>query len=119
MVVITGVSGSGKSSLAFDVLFAEGQRRYIESLPTYIRQYLKIMERPDIDFITGIPPTVAIEQRMSRLQRRSTVATVTEIYHYLRLLFSKVGIQYCRCGKPLSAQTEKEMLKRISSLLFQ
>ena len=72
MIVITGVSGSGKSTLAFDVLFAEGQRRYIESLSMYIRQYLKIMERPDIDFITGIPPTVAIEQRMNLLQRRST-----------------------------------------------
>ncbi|MEW6328249.1 MAG: excinuclease ABC subunit UvrA [Thermodesulfobacteriota bacterium] len=113
VVVITGISGSGKSTLAFDVLFAEGQRRYIESLPTYVRQYLKIMERPDVDLITGIPPTVAIEQRMGRLQRRSTVATITEIYHYLRLLFSKMGIQYCRCGRPISPQSEAEMVRRI------
>jgi excinuclease ABC subunit A len=113
VVVITGISGSGKSTLAFDVLFAEGQRRYIESLPTYVRQYLKIMERPDVDLITGIPPTVAIEQRMGRLQRRSTVATITEIYHYLRLLFSKTGIQHCRCGRPISPQSEAEMARRI------
>jgi excinuclease ABC subunit A len=113
MVVVTGISGSGKSTLAFDILFAEGQRRYIESLSTYVRQYLKIMERPDVDLITGIPPTVAIEQQMGRLQRRSTVATVTEIYHYLRLLFSKTGTQYCRCGRPLLPQTEPEMAERI------
>ncbi|MEW6378155.1 MAG: excinuclease ABC subunit UvrA [bacterium] len=113
VVVITGISGSGKSSLAFDVLFAEGQRRYIESLPAYVRQYLRIMERPDLDLITGIPPTVAIEQRMSSLQRRSTVATITEIYHYLRLLFSKVGVQYCRCSQPISPQSEVQMLRRL------
>ncbi|MBN2373266.1 excinuclease ABC subunit UvrA [bacterium] len=113
MVVITGISGSGKSTLAFDVLFAEGQRRYIESLPTYVRQYLKIMERPDVDIITGIPPTVAIEQRMSLLHRRSTVATITEIYHYLRLLFSKLGTQHCKCGRPIAPQSEGQMLNRI------
>jgi len=113
VVVISGISGSGKSTLAFDVLFAEGQRRYIESLPTYVRQYLKIMERPDLDLITGIPPTVAIEQRMSSLPRRSTVATITEIYHYLRLLFSKVGLQYCRCSRPIQPQSESQMLKRL------
>jgi excinuclease ABC subunit A len=112
MVVITGISGSGKSTLAFDVLFAEGQRRYIESLPTYVRQYLKIMERSNVDLITGIPPTVAIEQRMNILHRRSTVATITEIYHYLRLLFSKIGTLYCRCGKPISPQSETEMVNR-------
>jgi len=112
MVVITGISGSGKSTLAFDVLFAEGQRRYIESLPTYVRQYLKIMERSDVDLITGIPPTVAIEQRMNILHRRSTVATITEIYHYLRLLFSKVGTQHCLCGKPIAPQSEEDMLNR-------
>ncbi|MFB3925094.1 MAG: excinuclease ABC subunit UvrA [Syntrophales bacterium] len=95
MVAITGVSGSGKSTLAFDILFAEGQRRYLECLPTYIRQYLKIMERPDIDDISGIPPTVAIEQRTSLSGKRSTVATLTEVYHYLRLLYSKIGVQHC------------------------
>ncbi|MGA1844933.1 MAG: excinuclease ABC subunit UvrA [bacterium] len=112
MVVITGISGSGKSTLAFDVLFAEGQRRYIESLPTYVRQYLKIMERSDVDLITGIPPTVAIEQRMNKLHLRSTVATITEIYHYLRLLFSKVGTQHCLCGIPIAPQSEEDMLNR-------
>ena len=112
MVVITGISGSGKSTLAFDVLFAEGQRRYIESLPTYVRQYIKIMERCDVDLITGIPPTVAIEQRMNILHRRSTVATITEIYHYLRLLFSKIGTLHCLCGSPISPQTEADMLNR-------
>ena len=102
MVVITGVSGSGKSTLAFDILFAEGQRRYLECLPTYIRQYLKIMERPDIDDISGIPPTVAIEQRASRSGRRSTVATLTETYHYLRLLYSKLGVRHCpECKEPI------------------
>lgn len=114
-VVITGISGSGKSTLAFDVLFGEGQRRYIESLPTYVRQYLSMMERPDVDLITGIPPTVAIEQRMAALQRRSTVATITEVYHYLRLLFSKTGTQHCLCGKPVSPLSDTEILDRINS----
>lgn len=104
MVVVTGVSGSGKSTLAFDIVFAEGQRRYLECLPTYIRQYLKIMERPEIDRISGIPPTVAIEQRAGRSGRRSTVATLTEIYHYLRLLYTKLGVQHCPgCGEPIRA----------------
>ncbi|MGA1825233.1 MAG: excinuclease ABC subunit UvrA [bacterium] len=116
MLVITGISGSGKSTLAFDVLFSEGQRRYIESLPTYIRQYLKIMERPDIDLITGIPPTVAIEQRMNPLRSRSTVATITEIYHYLRLLFSKTGVQHCLCGRPLHARSDAEISERIMTV---
>lgn len=115
-VVITGLSGSGKSTLAFDILFAEGQRRYIESLPAYVKQYLDILDRPDIDLLTGIPPTVAINQRSSNFTRRSTVATITEIYHYLRLLFSKIGIQYCpRCGNPVRALSEKEILDNIIS----
>lgn len=115
-VVITGLSGSGKSTLAFDILFAEGQRRYIESLPAYVKQYLNILDRPDIDLLTGIPPTVAINQRTSNFTRRSTVATVTEIYHYLRLLFSKIGIQYCpKCGSPVRALAKKEMLDSIIS----
>jgi len=95
LVVITGVSGSGKSSLVFDVIFAEGQRRYLESLAPYVRQYVKVLERPDVDSISGIPPTVAIQQRISHAGTRSTVATLTEIYHFLRLLFSKVGTQHC------------------------
>ena len=114
IVVITGISGSGKSTLAFDLIFAEGQRRYIESLPTYIRQYMKIMDRPDVDDISGIPPTVALEQRMSRSGRRSTVATLTEIYHYLRLLYSKLGIQHCpRCGDPITSHTLEEIAGKI------
>jgi excinuclease ABC subunit A len=116
LVVITGVSGSGKSTLAFDLLFAEGQRRYIESLPTYIRQYLKIMDRPEIDGLTGIPPTVALEQRMSRSGRRSTVATLTEIYHYLRLLYCKLGVQHCpECGDAISAHSAEGIAGQIMS----
>ena len=114
LVVVTGVSGSGKSTLAFDILFAEGQRRYLECLPNYIRQYLKIMDRPEVDDVTGIPPTVAIEQRMSQGGRRSTVATLTEIYHYLRLLYSKLGVQHCPgCGEPIVSQTPEAMLEEI------
>jgi excinuclease ABC subunit A len=102
LVAVTGVSGSGKSTLVFDVLFAEGQRRYLESLAPYVRQYIKILERPDVDRIHGIPPTVAIQQRISYSGRRSTVATLTEIYHFLRLLYSKIGSTHCpRCNRPL------------------
>jgi excinuclease ABC subunit A len=102
LVVISGVSGSGKTTLAFDILFAEGQRRYIESLPAYVRQYLQILAKPDIDLLKGIPPTVAISQRTSVFTRRSTVATLTEIAHYLRLFFAKGGKQYCpECGQSL------------------
>ena len=93
--VITGVSGSGKSTLAFDILFAEGQRRYLESLNAYARQFVQPASRPDVDAIFGIPPTVAIEQRTSRGGHKSTVATLTEIYHFLRLLYVKLGVQYC------------------------
>src|SRR5205823_13621405 len=95
LTVLTGPSGSGKSSLAFDVLHAEGQRRYVDSLSAYARQFLNVMAKPDIDLLAGLPPTVAIEQRLSRGGRTSTVATVTEIYHYLRLLFAKLGVQHC------------------------
>ncbi len=114
LVVLTGVSGSGKSTLAFDILFAEGQRRYLESLAPYVRQYMKILERPDVDLVTGLAPTVAIEQRVSHSSRRSTVATLTEIYHFLRLLFSKLGIQHCTgCGRRLTAQTQAAIIKQI------
>ncbi len=114
MVVLTGVSGSGKSTLAFDILFAEGQRRYLESLAPYVRQYMKILERPDVDLVTGLAPTVAIEQRSSYASRRSTVATLTEIYHYLRLLYSKLGIQHCPgCGRQLTAQTQAAIVDQI------
>ncbi len=98
--VITGVSGSGKSTLAFDILFAEGQRRYLESLNAYARQFVQPASRPEVDAIFGIPPTVAIEQRTSRGGQKSTVATLTEIYHFLRLLYVKLGVQllpHLRC----------------------
>jgi len=106
MTVITGMSGSGKSTLAFDIVFNEGQRRYLESLNAYARQFVQPASRPDVDAITGIPPTVAIEQRTSRGGRKSTVATMTEIYHFLRLLFVKLGVQYCPdCEVAISAQS--------------
>ncbi len=106
LTVITGMSGSGKSTLAFDIVFNEGQRRYLESLNAYARQFVQPASRPDVDAITGIPPTVAIEQRTSRGGRKSTVATMTEIYHFLRLLFVKLGIQYCPdCEVEISAQS--------------
>jgi len=114
LVALTGVSGSGKSTLAFDILFAEGQRRYLESLAPYVRQYIRILERPDVDLVSGLSPTVAIEQRISHSSRRSTVATLTEIYHYLRLLFSKLGEQHCPgCGRPLSAQNSRAIAEQI------
>ena len=106
LVVLSGVSGSGKSTLAFDILFAEGQRRYLESLAPYVRQYVRVMERPDVDLVSGLSPTVAVEQRVSYSSRRSTVATLTEVYHFLRLLFSKLGTQHCpSCDRRLTAQT--------------
>src|SRR6478609_4063013 len=94
LVVITGMSGSGKSSLAFDTLYAEGQRRYVESLSVYARQFLDQMEKPDVDFIEGLSPAIAIEQRSSGGNPRSTIATTTEIYDYLRLLYSSVGVPH-------------------------
>lgn len=109
--VITGVSGSGKSTLAFDIVFAEGQRRYIESLPAYVRQFLKLYEQPEVDLVAGLPPTVAIEQRTSQAGPRSTVGTLTEIYHYLRLLYARLGIPYCpQCGQRLSRAGREEMV---------
>jgi excinuclease ABC subunit A len=114
LVVFTGVSGSGKSTLAFDILYAEGQRRYLESLAPYVRQYMKILERPEVDKVSGLPPTVAIEQRISHASRRSTVATLTEIYHFLRLLFSKLGRQHCTgCGRPLETRTRSQIASAI------
>src|SRR5207237_8727189 len=95
-VVITGVSGSGKSTLAFDLLFAEGQRRFLDSMNTYARQFVEQLARPEVDLITGIPPTVSIEQRTSRRDGKSTVAPVTEIYHFLRLLFAPLVTTCCR-----------------------
>ncbi|HYH43125.1 MAG TPA: excinuclease ABC subunit A, partial [Burkholderiales bacterium] len=112
--VITGVSGSGKSTLAFDIIFAEGQRRYLESLNAYARQFVQAASRPDVDAIFGIPPTVAIEQRTSRGGRKSTVATLTEIYHFLRLLYVKLGTQYCpACEVPIEPQTPESIVASI------
>lgn len=114
MTVVTGVSGSGKSTLAFDVVFGEGQRRYLESLNAYARQFVQPASRPDVDGVFGIPPTVAIEQRTSRGGRKSTVATLTEIYHFLRLLFMKLGTQHCPdCKVPIEPQTFDAIVARI------
>ncbi len=114
LVVFTGLSGSGKSSLAFDTIYAEGQRRYIESLSAYARQFLGMLEKPDCDSITGLPPAIAIEQRTSARNPRSTVATVTEIYDYLRLLYARVGRPFCpRCQKPITSQTSDAIVDAI------
>ncbi len=113
-VVFTGLSGSGKSSLAFDIVYAEGQRRYIDSLSAYARQFLEVMARPNVDYVAGIPPTVAIEQRLSQGGKKSTVATVTEIYHYLRLLYAKIGKQHCvQCGRQIHSLSRSQILDRI------
>jgi excinuclease ABC subunit A len=113
-IVVTGLSGSGKSTLAFDILYTEGQRRYLDSLSAYARQFVKVMARPNVDLLAGVPPTVAIEQRLSRGSRKSTVATVTEIYHYLRLLYAKIGVQHCtQCGHALSALSREQIVDRI------
>jgi excinuclease ABC subunit A len=117
-VVITGVSGSGKSTLAFDLLFSEGQRRFLDSMNVYARQFVDQLSRPDVDLITGIPPTVSIEQRTSRGGGKSTVATVTEIYHFIRLLFARLGTQFCPdCRLPVEAQTRDELGLRLKAEL--
>ena len=117
LVVITGLSGSGKSSLAFDTIYAEGQRRYVESLSAYARQFLEQMQKPDVDVIEGLSPAIAIEQRTSSRNPRSTVGTVTEIYDYLRLLFARIGRPHCPdCGLEISAQTTQQIVDRILTL---
>jgi excinuclease ABC subunit A len=117
LVVITGLSGSGKSSLAFDTLYAEGQRRYVESLSAYARQFLEQMEKPDVDSIEGLSPAISIEQKTTSRNPRSTVGTVTEIYDYLRVLFARVGVPHCpRCGRPIAAQTVQQMVDRVMTL---
>src|SRR6186713_925122 len=116
-VVITGLSGSGKSSLAFDTIYAEGQRRYVESLSAYARQFLEQMEKPDVDSIEGLSPAISIEQKTTTQSPRSTVGTVTEIYDYLRVLFARVGIPHCpQCGNVISAQTVQQMVDRVMTL---
>jgi excinuclease ABC subunit A len=117
LVVLTGVSGSGKSSLAFDTLYAEGQRRYVESLSAYARQFLEQLERPDVDSIEGLSPAISIEQKSAIRNPRSTVGTVTEVYDYLRLLFARIGNPYCfQCGREISAQTIQQVVDRLLSL---
>ncbi len=116
LVVITGLSGSGKSSLAFDTIYAEGQRRYVESLSAYARQFLGLMEKPDVDAIEGLSPAISIEQKTTSRNPRSTVGTITEIYDYLRLLFARVGKPYCySCGRPIQSQTVQQMTDTILS----
>ena len=116
-IVITGVSGSGKSTLAFDILYAEGQRRYVESLSAYARQFLELMDKPDVEYIEGLSPAIAIEQRSASRNPRSTVATSTEIYDYLRVLFARVGTPYCyRCGRPISSLSVPQMVDQIMGL---
>ncbi|MDQ6992388.1 MAG: excinuclease ABC subunit UvrA [Mariprofundus sp.] len=117
LVVITGVSGSGKSSLAFDTLYAEGQRRYVESLSAYARQFLGVMERPDVDAIDGLSPAISIEQKTTSRNPRSTVGTITEVYDYLRLLFARVGQPYCySCGKPITSQPASVIIDQLEQL---
>ncbi|MCP4205271.1 MAG: excinuclease ABC subunit UvrA, partial [bacterium] len=117
LVVVTGVSGSGKSSLAFDTLFAEGQRRYVESLSAYARQFLQQMEKPDVDSIDGLSPAISIEQKSVSRNPRSTVGTVTEIHDYLRLLYSSIGVPHCpNCGQTIRPQTVQQMVDRVMGL---
>src|SRR6187551_2154533 len=114
LTVITGLSGSGKSSLAFDTIYAEGQRRYVESLSAYARQFLGLMEKPDVDAIEGLSPAISIEQKSTGQNPRSTVGTVTEIYDYLRLLWARVGHPHCHnCGEPISAQSAEQIIDQV------
>ena len=117
LVVITGLSGSGKSSLAFDTLYAEGQRRYVESLSAYARQFLQLMEKPDVDLIEGLSPAIAIEQKATSHNPRSTVGTVTEIHDYLRLLYARAGTPYCPDHDlPLASQSVAQMVDTVLAL---
>src|SRR5476651_645887 len=117
LVVITGLSGSGKSSLAFDTIYAEGQRRYVESLSAYARQFLGQMEKPDVDQIDGLSPAISIDQKGASRNPRSTVGTVTEIYDYLRLLFARVGVPHCpKCGRVIERQTVQQIVDAIFSI---
>src|ERR1700757_874298 len=118
LVVFTGLSGSGKSSLAFDTIYAEGQRRYVESLSAYARQFLEMMQKPDVDQIDGLSPAISIEQKTTSKNPRSTVGTVTEIYDYTRLLFARIGIAYSPAtGLPIESQTVSQMADRVMALI--
>ena len=117
LVVFTGVSGSGKSSLAFDTLYAEGQRRYVESLSSYARQFLGQREKPDVDQMDGLSPAISIDQKTTSHNPRSTVGTVTEIYDYLRLLYARIGVPHCpKCGKEIKKQTIDQIVDRVLEL---
>ena len=116
-IVITGLSGSGKSSLAFDTLYAEAQRRYVESLSSYARHFLGVMQKPDVDAIEGLPPAIAIQPRTIAKNPRSIVGTVTEIYDYMRVLFARVGTPYCyKCGREISSQTIDQIVDKLLEL---
>src|SRR5205085_6473197 len=117
LVVLTGLSGSGKSSLAFDTIYAEGQRRYVESLSAYARQFLELMSKPDVDLIEGLSPAISIEQKTTSKNPRSTVGTVTEIHDYMRLLWARVGVPYSpAAGLPIGAQTVSQMVDRTMAM---
>ena len=114
LVVFTGLSGSGKSSLAFDTIYAEGQRRYVESLSAYARQFLGQMDKPDVDFIEGLSPAISIDQKTASRNPRSTVGTITEVHDYLRLLFARIGVPYCpKCGRPIASQTPQQIVDQV------
>src|SRR5260221_798057 len=116
LVVLTGISGSGKSSLAFDTLYAEGQRRYVESLSTYARQFLGIMDKPDVDYIEGLSPAISIDQKGVSHNPRSTVGTTTEIYDYLRLLYARIGHPHCPiCGREISRMSVEQIVAQVIS----
>src|SRR5690242_17183897 len=117
LIVFTGVSGSGKSSLAFDTLYAEGQRRYVESLSSYARQFMGQMQKPDVDYLGGLSPAISIQQKTAGRNPRSTVGTITEIYDYLRVLYARIGQGHCvQCGRPITAQTREQILAHILAL---
>src|SRR6187397_2979173 len=117
LVVMTGLSGSGKSSLAFDTIYAEGQRRYVESLSAYARQFLGQMDKPDVDSIDGLSPAISIDQKTTSRNPRSTVGTVTEIYDYLRLLWARIGHPHCyNCGRPIAAQSAEQIIDQVMML---
>ena len=117
LIVFTGLSGSGKSSLAFDTIYAEGQRRYVESLSSYARQFLGQMEKPDVDYIDGLSPAISIDQKTTSRNPRSTVGTVTEIYDYLRLLYARIGTPHCtKCGREITQQTVDQIVDRVMEL---
>src|ERR1035441_5712692 len=117
LTVVTGLSGSGKSSLAFDVIYAEGQRRYVQTLSAYARQFLDQLERPDVDTVEGLSPAISIEQKTTSRSPRSTVGTITEIYDYLRLLYSSIGVPHChRCGRQISRQTTEQIVASLMAL---